>query len=78
MEYTTTGQQGIDQAVKGLVIGLLTWLAMKFEVPAEVTVPAMALVGLGLAWASTKVGADKTTSSFIGPKASTEPVNEDV
>ena len=69
MEHTTTGQQGLDQAVKGLVIGLLTWLAMKFEVPAEVTVPAMALVGLGLAWASTKVGADKGTASFVGPKA---------
>ena len=72
MEYTTTGQQGLDQAVKGLVIGLLTWLAMKFEVPAEVTVPAMALVGLGLAWLSTKVGADKETASFVGPKASAE------
>lgn len=72
MEYTTTAQQGLDQAVKGLVIGLLSWLAMKFEVPAEVTVPAMALVGLGLAWLSTKVGADKTTASFVGPKASVE------
>lgn len=69
MDHTSTNQQGIDQAVKGLVIGLLTWLAMKFEVPAEVTVPAMALVGLGLAWVSTKVGADKGTASFVGPKA---------
>jgi len=77
MGSTTTGQQGIDQAVKGLVIGLLTWLAMKFEVPAEVTVPAMALVGLGLAWLSTKVGADKSTASFVGPKAAAEAPAED-
>lgn len=69
MQTTSTAQQGMDQAVKGLVIGLLTWLATKYEVPAEVTVPAMALIGLALAWFSSKVGADKGTASFVGPKS---------
>lgn len=68
METTSTAQQGLDQAVKGLVIGLLTWLATKYSIPAEVTVPAMALIGLGLAWISTKVGVDRGTASFVGPK----------
>ena len=72
MPTTSTAQQGLDQTVKGLIIGVLTWLAMKYEVPAEVTVPAMALVALGLAWLSTKVGADKGTASFVGPKADTQ------
>lgn len=73
MPTTSTAQQGLDQTVKGLIIGVLTWLAMKYEVPAEVTVPAMALVALGLAWLSTKVGADKGTASFVGPKEPTKP-----
>ena len=73
MPTTSTAQQELDQTVKGLIIGVLTWLAMKYEVPAEVTVPAMALVALGLAWLSTKVGADKGTASFVGPKADTQP-----
>ncbi len=67
MEMTSTKEQSIDQAVKGLVIGLLTWLATKYSLPAEVTIPSMALIGLGLAWLSTKVGADKETASFVGP-----------
>jgi hypothetical protein len=73
MPTTSTAQQGLDQTVKGLIIGVLTWLAMKYEVPAEVTVPAMALVALGLAWLSTKVGVDKGTASFVGPKGTTNP-----
>lgn len=73
MPTTSTTQQGLDQAIKGLVIGLLTWLATKYSIPAEVTIPAMALVAIGLAWLSTKVGADKETASFVGPKADTQP-----
>ena len=73
MPTTSTTQQGLDQAIKGLGIGLLTWLATKYSIPAEVTIPAMALVAIGLAWLSTKVGADKETASFVGPKADTQP-----
>ena len=73
MPTTSTAQQEIDQVIKGLVIGLLTWVATKYSVPAEVTVPAMALVALGLAWLSAKVGADKSTASFVGPKADIQP-----
>lgn len=66
---TTTTQQTIDQTVKGLIIGVLTWLAAKYDVPAEVSVPAVALAAALLAWVSAKVGADKGTASFVGPKA---------
>lgn len=69
MNTTTTTQQTIDQTVKGLIIGVLTWLAAKYEIPAEVSVPAVALAAALLAWVSTKVGADKSTASFVGPKA---------
>lgn len=65
---TTPGEQTLDQAVKGLVIGLLTWLAMKYEVPAEIVVPGTAVVAALLAWVSAKAGADKGTASFVGPK----------
>lgn len=66
---TTTTQQTIDQTVKGLIIGVLTWLAAKYDLPAEVSVPAVALAAALLAWVSTKIGADKDTASFVGPKA---------
>ena len=69
MNSTTTTQQTMDQMIKGLVIGVLTWVATKYEVPAEITVPALALVAIGLAWVSSKIGADKETASFLGPKA---------
>jgi hypothetical protein len=69
MNATTTAQQTIDQTVKGLIIGVLSWLAMKYDVPAEISVPGVALVAALLAWVSAKVGADKSTASFVGPKA---------
>lgn len=65
---TSPREQTIDQAVKGLVIGVLTWLAMKYNVPAEITVPGMAVVAALLAWVSTRVGADRETASFVGPR----------
>lgn len=69
MNPTSTTQQTLDQTVKGLVIGVLSWLAMKYDVPAEITVPAVTLVAALLAWVSAKVGVDRDTASFIGPKA---------
>ena len=69
MNTTTAAQQTIDQTVKGLIIGVLSWLAMKYDVPAEVSVPGVALVAALLAWVSAKVGTDKETASFVGPKA---------
>lgn len=69
MNTTTTAQQTIDQTVKGLVIGVLSWLAMKYDVPVEISVPGVALVAALLAWVSAKVGVDKETASFVGPKA---------
>jgi hypothetical protein len=69
MNTTTTAQQTIDQTVKGLIIGVFTWLAAKYSIPAEVSVPGVALIAALLAWASSKVGADKETASFLGPKS---------
>ena len=69
MNTTTAAQQTIDQTVKGLIIGVLSWLAMKYDVPAEVSVPGVALVAALLAWVSAKVGTDRETASFLGPKA---------
>lgn len=69
MNITSTTQQTLDQTVKGLIIGVLSWLAMKYDVPAEVSVPGVALVAALLAWVSAKVGTDRETASFLGPKA---------
>jgi hypothetical protein len=69
MNTTTTVQQTVDQTVKGLIIGIFTWLAAKYDVPAEVSVPGVALVAAVLAWVSSKMGADKGTASFLGPKS---------
>lgn len=69
MNTTTTAQQTIDQTIKGLVIGVLSWLAMKYDVPAEISVPGVALAAALLAWLSSKVGTDKGTASFVGPEA---------
>jgi hypothetical protein len=68
MEHMTTPQeQTLDQAVKGLVIGLLTWLSMRYDVPGEIVVPGMAVVAAFLAWLSTRTGKDRQTASFVGP-----------
>lgn len=65
---TTTTEQTLDQAVKGLVLGVLSWLAVKYDVPAEIVVPGTAVVAAVLAWISGKVGTDRETASFIGPR----------
>ncbi len=65
---TSTQEQTLDQAVKGLVIGVLTWLAIRYDVPAEITVPGVAVVAALLAWVSSRVGGDKGTASFVGPR----------
>ena len=73
MNTTSTTQQGLDQTVKGLIIGVLTWLALKYEVPVEVTVPAMALVAPGListVSAISKRGSSASAAVGIYPVAS--------
>jgi hypothetical protein len=66
--HTTTKDQTLDQTLKGLVIGVLTWLAMKYSVPVEITVPGMAAVAALMAWLSSRIGADAGTASFVGPR----------
>jgi|688.fasta_scaffold98760_2 hypothetical protein len=65
--HTTTGEQTLDQALKGLVLGVLAWLAVKYEIPETIIVPATAVVAALLAWASSRVGKDRATASFFGP-----------
>lgn len=69
MEHITdTRQQTLDQAVKGLVLGILSWLAIKYDLPVEIVVGGSAVVAALMAWFSAKMGADKSTASFFGPK----------
>jgi hypothetical protein len=70
MEHiTNTNQQTLDQAVKGLVLGLLSWVAIKYDMPPEIVIGGSAVVAALLAWVSAKMGTDKTTASFVGPKS---------
>jgi len=62
---TSPQEQTLDQAIKGLVVGLLTWLAVRYDVPPEITVPGVALVAALLAWVSVKTGRDHTVASFV-------------
>jgi phage shock protein PspC (stress-responsive transcriptional regulator) len=62
-------QQAMDQTAKGGVLGIITYLAMKYNVDAALVALAMPLVSAVLAWASTKIG-DPNIASFVGSKAS--------
>jgi hypothetical protein len=66
---TDIKDQTLDQALKGFVLGLFSWLAMKYDVPPEIAVSGAALVAALLAWVSTKIGPDRATASFMGPRS---------
>jgi len=53
-----------DAALKGAVLGVLTYGAAKAGVTSEVVAVALPLVTLGLSWVSTKVG-DKNTALLV-------------
>lgn len=59
--------QAMDQTAKGGVLGILTYLAMKYDVDPALVALAMPLVSAVLAWASTKIG-DPAIASFVGTK----------
>jgi hypothetical protein len=53
-----------DAALKGAVLGVLTYGAAKAGVTSELVALALPLVTLGLSWVSTKVG-DKNTALLV-------------
>jgi phage shock protein PspC (stress-responsive transcriptional regulator) len=57
----------MDQTAKGGVLGILTYLAMKYDVDPALVALAMPLVSAVLAWTSTKIG-DPAIASFVGTK----------
>jgi len=60
--------QAMDQTAKGGILGIITYLAMKYEADPALVAMAMPLVSAVLAWASTKIG-DPAVASFVGSKA---------
>ncbi len=60
--------QAMDQTAKGGILGIITYLAMKYKADPALVAMAMPLVSAVLAWASTKIG-DPAVASFGGSKA---------
>jgi len=64
-------QQTTDQAAKGGVLGIITYLLIKWNVDAALiamTTPVLAAV---LSWASTKIG-DPAIASFFGTEGNND------
>jgi len=61
--------QAVDQTAKGGVLGIITYLAMKYDADPALVAMAMPLISAVLAWASTKIG-DPGVASFVGAKNS--------
>lgn len=64
-------RQTADQATKGGVMGLLTYLAMKYDVDPGLIAAAMPVVAAIFAWLSTKIGDPELACLFI-PKDKTK------
>lgn len=61
----------VDQAAKGGALGVLVYLAAKYDLDPEVVALLMPVAAAALSWASTKVG-DPMVASFFAPKAETK------
>jgi hypothetical protein len=53
-----------DAVIKGSVLGVLTYVAVKANVSTEVVALAIPAVAAGLSWLSTKIG-DKNTALLV-------------
>jgi len=53
-----------DAALKGALLGVLTYVAVKANVSTELVALAIPVVAAGLSWVSTKIG-DKNTALLI-------------
>ena len=56
--------QVADQSLKGLVLGVVAYLLVKWNVDAEAQAAIITALTTGMAYASTKVG-DKNVASFL-------------
>lgn len=64
--------QVADQSIKGLVLGAVAYLLVKWNVDAEAQAGIITAVTAGLAYASTKIG-DKNVASFLAKVAKEAP-----
>lgn len=62
-----TSKQHVDQAAKGGALGVLVYLAAKYDLDPEVVALLMPVAAAVLSWASTKVG-DPMMASFFATK----------
>lgn len=56
--------QVADQSIKGVVLGAVAYLLVKWNIDAEAQAGIITAVTAGLAYASTKIG-DKNVASFL-------------
>jgi hypothetical protein len=61
----STRNQTADQTLKGGVLGIITYLAMKYNVDPALTALALPVLAAGLSLASTKIG-DPEVAAFFG------------
>lgn len=61
----STRNQTADQTLKGGVLGIITYLAMKYNVDPALTALALPVIAAGLSLASTKIG-DPEVAAFFG------------
>lgn len=64
-QVNSTKQQYADQTTKGGVLGIVTYLFMKWNVDPAFVAMSLPLIAAGLSWASTQIG-DKELASFFG------------
>ena len=63
-----------DQTVKGGLLGLLTYIAVKAKIDPEFVVVSMPLISALFAYLSTKIG-DPALASFLSVKSADEEQN---
>lgn len=61
----STRNQTADQTLKGGILGIITYLAMKYNVDPALTALALPVIAAGLSLASTKIG-DPEVAAFFG------------
>jgi hypothetical protein len=64
-QNNSTKQQYADQTTKGGVLGIITYLFMKWNFDPAFIALALPLIAAGLSWASTQIG-DSEVASFFG------------
>lgn len=64
-QKNSTKQQYADQTTKGGVLGIITYLFMKWNLDPAFVAMALPLIAAGLSWASTQIG-DSEVASFFG------------